>query len=165
MPNVVERSINLVISVCLVSSLIVCLSYAIRYVVFDGLDLTLGMPDLDPMSLFDGIIYELMRGVFWSIGINGHVILAPYKIELFRMTSESLVLIEAGIGTMPILTSNFYDFYTGMGARGTRLAWCYVFYYLRKIKDIELSQKPHYFLVFLILMNPFCMDYRLCLIQ
>ncbi len=122
LPNVVERSINLVISVCLVSSLIVCLSYAIRYVVFDGLDLRLGMPDLDPMSLFDGIIYELIRGVFWSIGINGHVILAPYKIELFRVTSESLVLIEAGIGTMPILTSNFYDFYTGMGGSGNTLS-------------------------------------------
>ncbi len=122
LPNVVERSINLVISVCIVISILLGISYGTKFVILDALHLTLMMPRLDPMSLFDGIIYEFTRGVLWSIGVNGHVILASYKIELFRITSESLALIETGSGTIPILTSNFYDFYTGMGGSGNTLS-------------------------------------------
>ena len=122
LPSIVDRSINLVISVSIISILIVAVSYVLKYIIFDNLHIVLEMPTLDPMSLWDGIIYELSRGLFWSIGINGHVVLSSYKSELFAITEESLVLIELGKGTMPILTSNFYDFYTGMGGSGNTLS-------------------------------------------
>ncbi|MGR6859085.1 EAL domain-containing protein [Aliivibrio salmonicida] len=122
LPNVVERSIHLVISVCIVISVCLGISYGLKYLISDTLHLSFTMPELDPMSLFDGIVYEFMRGTLWSIGVNGHVILASYKIELFRVTSESFALFEAGVRTMPILTSNFYDFYTGMGGAGNTLS-------------------------------------------
>ena len=122
LPSVVGRSINLVISVSTISLFIIAISYVLKNIIFDNLHIVLEMPTLDPMSLFDGIIYELTRGVFWSIGINGHVVLSNYKTELFAVTEESLGLIELGKGTMPILTSNFYDFYTGMGGSGNTLS-------------------------------------------
>lgn len=122
LPSIVERSINLVISVSTISILIVAVSYVLKYIIFDNLHIVLEMPILDPMSLWDGIVYELSRGLFWSIGINGHVVLSSYKTELFSITEESLALIELGKGTMPILTSNFYDFYTGMGGAGNSLS-------------------------------------------
>jgi lactose/cellobiose-specific phosphotransferase system IIC component len=122
LPNVVERSINLVFSVSIVSSICLLISYCLEYLILEVLHLQLTMPKLNPESLVDGVIYEFIRGILWSIGINGHIILASYKIELFRITSESLALIELGMGTMPILTSNFYDFYTGMGGSGNTLS-------------------------------------------
>ncbi|OCH13853.1 diguanylate phosphodiesterase [Aliivibrio sp. 1S165] len=122
LPNVVERSINLVFSVSIVSSICLFISYCLEYLILEVLHLQLTMPKLNPESLVDGVIYEFIRGILWSIGINGHIILASYKIELFRITSESLALIELGMGTMPILTSNFYDFYTGMGGSGNTLS-------------------------------------------
>lgn len=121
-PNIVERSINLVVSVCVVSTILVCLSLPIKIFVLYGIGLTTLMPNLDPMSLTDGIIYESVRGFLWSIGVNGHVILASYKTELYRTTIDSMALYEQGLGSMPIMTSNFYDFYSGMGGAGNTIS-------------------------------------------
>jgi len=121
-PNIVERSINLVVSVCIVSIVLVCISLPIKVFISYGIGLTQLMPSLDPASLLDGVIYETIRGFLWSIGINGHVILASYKTELYRLTIENMALYEQGLAAMPILTSNFYDFYTGMGGAGNTIS-------------------------------------------
>lgn len=80
------------------------------------------IPRLDPISFLDGLIYEVLRGLFWSIGINGHNILHMYKSELYDITMVNITEWHNFGIELNILSTNFYDFFTGIGGSGNMLS-------------------------------------------
>lgn len=130
LPNVVDQSLNLVLGTLLLVTLYVCAGYAVGYWLETNSYIQSLLPSLDTHSLFDAIWYEFLRNLFWSIGINGHIIFSPYKSELYALTQSSFEM-NAQFGTpLPILTSNFYDIYAGIGGAGNTLSlvFCMLFF-------------------------------------
>ncbi|MFA0567996.1 EAL domain-containing protein [Vibrio gallaecicus] len=122
LPNVVEKSIEMILSCSVLVFSFSTISYILRHIIFEDVVLASYFPHLDPHSLLDGIVYELARNLFWAIGVNGHIVLASYKSEIYHM-SMHLVEQHQTLGTpLPILTSNFYDFYAGLGGAGNTLS-------------------------------------------
>lgn len=80
------------------------------------------IPRLDPTSFIDGLIYEVSRGLLWSIGINGHNILHSYKIDLYNITMVNITEWHNFGIELNILSTNFYDFFTGIGGSGNMLS-------------------------------------------
>ena len=130
LPNVVDQSLNLVIGTLLLVTLYVAAGYGVGYWLETNSYLQGLLPSLDTHSLFDAVWYEFLRNLFWSIGINGHIIFSPYKSELYALTQSSFEM-NAQFGTpLPILTSNFYDIYAGIGGAGNTLSlvFCMLFF-------------------------------------
>ncbi|ELP5727486.1 PTS sugar transporter subunit IIC/EAL domain-containing protein [Vibrio vulnificus] len=122
LPNVVDQSMNLVVS----TFLLVVLYSILSYLLSTAVDLTQicewMLPSLTLDCLTHGIVYELARNLLWSLGINGHIVLAPYKAELYEMTQAAFHTSAQTGEPLPILTSNFYDIYAGIGGAGNTLS-------------------------------------------
>ncbi|HBC3533340.1 TPA: PTS sugar transporter subunit IIC/EAL domain-containing protein [Vibrio vulnificus] len=122
LPSVVDQSINLVLSTFLLVLFYTSLGYALEWLVdFTHLS-EWALPKLTLECLSHGVIYEVVRNLFWSLGINGHIVLAPYKAELYELTHNALQVSAQTGSELPILTSNFYDIYAGMGGAGNTLS-------------------------------------------
>ncbi|EHU9470750.1 EAL domain-containing protein [Vibrio vulnificus] len=122
LPSVVDQSINLVLSTFLLVLFYTSLAYALEWLVdFTHLS-EWALPKLTLECLSHGVIYEVVRNLFWSVGINGHIVLAPYKAELYELTHNALQVSAQTGSEPPILTSNFYDIYAGMGGAGNTLS-------------------------------------------
>ncbi|MCF8779186.1 EAL domain-containing protein [Vibrio sp. IRLE0018] len=122
LPNVVDQSLNLVAS----TFLLVVLYSILSFLLSTAVDLTQVsewmLPSLTLDCLTHGVVYELARNLFWSLGINGHIVLAPYKAELYEMTQAAFHISAQTGEPLPILTSNFYDIYAGIGGAGNTLS-------------------------------------------
>lgn len=130
LPNVVDQSLNLVFGTVLLVTFYVLVGYGVGYWFQTSSFIQSLMPQLDTHSLSDAIWYEFARNLFWSVGINGHIIFSPYKSELYALTQSSFEL-NAQFGTpLPILTSNFYDIYAALGGAGNTmsLVFCMLFF-------------------------------------
>lgn len=122
LPNVVDQTINLVGACLFMVALYVGAGILLKGWVVSTAELFKLIPSLNEYSLGDALLYELVRNLFWSIGINGHIVLAPLKSELYAFSAQSFSL-NADFGMqLPILTSNFYDIYAGMGGAGNTLS-------------------------------------------
>ncbi len=121
-PSVVDKSITMVASVCILVTVYSGLSYALRHYVFDDLHLSDYLPDLTLEYLSDGLIYEFVRNLFWSVGVNGHIILASYKTEIYHASIAAIEQHNTYGTPLPIMTSNFYDMYGGMGGSGNTIS-------------------------------------------
>ncbi|WP_045398618.1 EAL domain-containing protein [Vibrio hyugaensis] len=132
LPNIVDQSYNLIMATILLVVGYTLIGYLLGRV-FCAADIAdFLLPNLDPYSLLDGIIYELARNLFWSIGINGHIIFAPYKAELYEASRLAIENHEL-LGTpLPILTTNFFDFYAGMGGAGNTISLVLCMLFLTK---------------------------------
>ncbi|MEO0889439.1 MAG: PTS transporter subunit EIIC, partial [Pseudomonadota bacterium] len=137
LPNVVDQSYNLIVATVVLVVGYTVLGYALGQA-FCAADVAhLLLPKLDPNSLLDGVIYEFVRNLFWSIGINGHIIFAPYKAELYEVTRVAIENHEA-LGTpLPILTTNFFDFYAGMGGAGNTISLVLCMLFLTKNRSYK----------------------------
>lgn len=118
LPNVVDQSLNLVGATILLVAFYSLVGYAVKELVDVLGGISRLIPDLNSYALSDALIYEFLRNLFWSMGINGHIIFSPYKSELYEFTRQSYELHETMGAPLPILTSNFYDIYAGMGGAG-----------------------------------------------
>lgn len=137
LPNVVDQSYNLVMATVVLVVGYSALGYVLGKAVCAADIASFLLPELDPNSLLDGIIYEFVRNLFWSIGINGHIIFAPYKAELYETTRVAIENHEA-LGTpLPILTTNFYDFYAGMGGAGNTISLVLCMLFLTKNRSYK----------------------------
>ncbi|KII76721.1 EAL domain-containing protein [Vibrio renipiscarius] len=122
LPNVVDQTINLVGAAVFMVVLYVGAGTALKGWVLSIGEYSRLIPNLDEYSLGDALLYELARTLFWSIGVNGHIILSSLKSELYEFSAQSYEL-YASIGQpLPILTSNFYDIYAGIGGAGNTLS-------------------------------------------
>jgi len=122
LPNVVDQTINLVGACLFMVVLYVGAGYFITGWIHSFSEFARLIPSLDEYSLGDALLYEFVRNLFWAIGVNGHIIFAPLKAELYEFTHQSFEL-YATFGTpLPILTSNFYDIYAGIGGAGNTLS-------------------------------------------
>ncbi|SMY16368.1 Lichenan permease IIC component [Photobacterium aquimaris] len=99
------------------------------------------IPRLDPTSFFDGLIYEVLRGLLWSIGVNGHNILHTYKAELFNITSINITEWHNYGVDLNILSTNFYDFFTGIGGSGNMLSLVICMLLFAKSKGYKILAK------------------------
>ncbi|PSU91694.1 diguanylate phosphodiesterase [Photobacterium kishitanii] len=99
------------------------------------------IPRLDPTSFFDGLIYEVLRGLLWSIGINGHNILHTYKTELYNVTMVNITEWHNFGADLNILSTNFYDFFTGIGGSGNMLSLAICMLFFAKSKGYKLLAK------------------------
>ncbi|RTZ17226.1 EAL domain-containing protein [Vibrio aquaticus] len=122
LPNVVDQSINLILCTLLLVSFYTMVGHFLGRWFESCSNVSSLVPSIGLHSLFDALWYELLRNVLWSIGINGHIIFSPYKAELYELTQNSFTLYQEMGQSMPILTSNFYDIYAGMGGAGNTLS-------------------------------------------
>ncbi|PSV15834.1 diguanylate phosphodiesterase [Photobacterium kishitanii] len=99
------------------------------------------IPRLDPTSFFDGLIYEVLRGLLWSIGINGHNILHTYKTELYNVTMVNITEWHNFGADLNILSTNFYDFFTGIGGSGNMLSLALCMLFFAKSKGYKILAK------------------------
>ena len=99
------------------------------------------IPRLDPTSFLDGLIYEVLRGLFWSIGINGHNILQMYKSELYDITIINITEWHNFGVDLNILSTNFYDFFTGIGGSGNMLSLAICMIFFAKSKGYKMLAK------------------------
>ncbi len=137
LPNIVDQSYNLIMATTVLVVGYTLLGYVLGRV-FCAADIAgFLLPNLDPYSLSDGVIYELVRNLFWSIGINGHIIFAPYKAELYEATRVAIENHEL-LGTpLPILTTNFFDFYAGLGGAGNTISLVLCMLFLTKNRSYK----------------------------
>ncbi|EGU43410.1 hypothetical protein VII00023_16300 [Vibrio ichthyoenteri ATCC 700023] len=122
LPNVVDQTINLVGAAMFMVVLYVGAGVLLKGWVISSGEFFKLIPSLNEYSLGDAMLYELARNMFWSIGINGHIVLAPLKSELYEFSAQSYNLYADFGVPLPILTSNFYDIYAGMGGAGNTLS-------------------------------------------
>ncbi|WP_221071572.1 EAL domain-containing protein [Vibrio alfacsensis] len=138
LPNVVDQSYNLLMATTVLVVFYAALGYLFG-LMFDVAEIrAFLLPNIEPNSLFDGIIYELVRNLFWAIGINGHVIFASYKAELFEMTQMALQNHELFNTPIPILTTNFFDFYAGLGGAGNTISLVLCMLFLTKNRSYKM---------------------------
>lgn len=112
-----------IISICAVSIIVmVGVSTGIRHLIESiGFHFSI-VPELNPLSFTDGLLYEFLRGVFWSFGINGHNVLHMYKTELYSLTTANIADWQNFGVDLNIVSTNFYDFFTGIGGSGNTLS-------------------------------------------
>lgn len=122
LPNVVDQTINLVGACIFMVVLYAGAGYLFKGWIQSFSEVVRLIPSLDEYSLGDALLYELIRNLFWAIGVNGHIILAPIKSEVYEFSVQSFELHSTFGNPLPILTSNFYDIYAGMGGSGNTLS-------------------------------------------
>ncbi|WP_305425689.1 EAL domain-containing protein [Photobacterium leiognathi] len=120
--SVIDSSVNMMSGAVVSIATMILISQALYFVYKVAVlpfDL---MPSLDPTSFVDGFIYELLRGLFWSVGINGHNVLHMYKAELYDITVMNISAWHNFGLELNIISTNFYDFFTGIGGSGNLLS-------------------------------------------
>ncbi|WP_194437760.1 EAL domain-containing protein [Vibrio fluminensis] len=122
LPNVVDQTINLVGACIFMVVLYAGAGFLFKGWIQSFSEFARLIPSLNEYSLGDALLYELVRNLFWSIGVNGHIILAPLKSELYEFSLQSYELYHSFGTELPILTSNFYDIYAAMGGSGNTLS-------------------------------------------
>ncbi|MGF1702272.1 EAL domain-containing protein [Photobacterium makurazakiensis] len=98
-------------------------------------------PELDPTSFYDGLLYEFIRGLLWSIGINGHNVLHMFKTELYDITISNMADWNNFGTDLNIISTNFYDFFTGMGGSGNTLSLVLCILLFSKNKSYRILAK------------------------
>jgi len=122
LPNVVDQSINLILATVLLVLVYTVIGHLLGSWFQSCTNASSLLPELGVNSLFDALWYELIRNLLWCIGINGHIIFSPYKADLYELTQQSFLLYSQWGNELPILTSNFYDIYAGIGGSGNTLS-------------------------------------------
>lgn len=130
-PSVISDSINVSYKVMIITISLLIASIPIG-LTFEFIASFIPAMPLRLDVLTDGILYEAARGILWSLGMNGHVILGSYKSELYLATGDAISLYNQGIGELPILSTNFYDLYSGMGDAGNTISLMICMLFLSK---------------------------------
>ncbi|PQJ62185.1 EAL domain-containing protein [Photobacterium angustum] len=120
--SVIDSSANMLLGAIVSIGALITFSQLIYFVVNSVSIPSSLLPSLDPTSFVDGLIYELLRGAFWSVGINGHNVLHMYKAELYDITMVNISAWHNFGVDLNIISTNFYDFFTGIGGSGNLLS-------------------------------------------
>ncbi|AJR05526.1 diguanylate phosphodiesterase [Photobacterium gaetbulicola] len=118
----VDSSIQMIVTCVLTLAILIIAAHSSAVVFKTFIQPEIVVPELDPSSLKDGLIYELVRGILWSLGINGHNILHVYKTELYDISIANMADWKNFGAEINIISTNFYDFFTGMGGSGNTIS-------------------------------------------
>ncbi|WP_281222868.1 EAL domain-containing protein [Photobacterium sanguinicancri] len=116
--SVVDNSLKVLACYILSLTSIVLVSSFIKVMLMPTLSLYNWFPVLNPLDFTDAMIYEFIRSILWSFGINGHNVLHTYKSELYDITVANIEAWRNSGDALNIISANFYDFFTGMGGSG-----------------------------------------------
>ncbi|WP_261859024.1 EAL domain-containing protein [Photobacterium sanguinicancri] len=116
--SVVDNSLKVLACYMLSLTSIVLVSSFIKVMLMPTLSLYNWFPVLNPLDFTDAMIYEFIRSILWSFGINGHNVLHTYKSELYDITVANIEAWRNSGDALNIISANFYDFFTGMGGSG-----------------------------------------------
>ncbi len=119
--NIIDNSFG-VLSVSLLSVILLIIGGYLMKALFLWGSQWWYFPELDLTSFQDGLIYELLRQVSWSLGINGHNVFQVLKADLYAITIGNLSDAQNFGADISIISTNFYDFFTGIGGSGNTLA-------------------------------------------
>ncbi|WP_253952065.1 EAL domain-containing protein [Photobacterium sanctipauli] len=139
--SVVDNSANMIM-ICILSLGSVLSFFFIAELFFEAYILPLvQLPSLDPSSFYDGLLYEFIRGVLWSVGVNGHNVLHMFKTELYDITVANMADWHNFGTELNIISTNFYDFYTGMGGSGNTISLVLCMLFFSKNKNYRMLAK------------------------
>ena len=116
--SVVDNSLKVLACYILSLTSIVLVSSFIKVMLMPTFSLYNWFPVLNPLDFTDAMIYEFIRSILWSFGINGHNVLHTYKYELYDITVANIEAWRNSGDALNIISANFYDFFTGMGGSG-----------------------------------------------
>ncbi|MGF1833267.1 EAL domain-containing protein [Photobacterium sanguinicancri] len=116
--SVVDNSLKVLACYILSLTSIVLVSSFIKVMLMPTFSLYNWFPVLNPLDFTDAMIYEFIRSILWSFGINGHNVLHTYKSELYDITVANIEAWRNSGDALNIISANFYDFFTGMGGSG-----------------------------------------------
>ncbi|MDO6541825.1 EAL domain-containing protein [Photobacterium sanguinicancri] len=116
--SVVDNSLKVLACYILSLTSIVLVSSFIKVMIMPTFSLYNWFPVLNPLDFTDAMIYEFIRSILWSFGINGHNVLHTYKSELYDITVANIEAWRNSGDALNIISANFYDFFTGMGGSG-----------------------------------------------
>ncbi|WP_082008699.1 EAL domain-containing protein [Photobacterium gaetbulicola] len=137
----VDSSIQMIVTCVLTLAILIIAAHSSAVVFKTFIQPDIVVPELDPSSLKDGLIYELVRGVLWSLGINGHNILHVYKAELYDISIANMADWKNFGTELNIISTNFYDFFTGMGGSGNTISLVICMLFFAKSKGYRLLAK------------------------
>ena len=139
--STVDSSIQMIVTCVLTLAILTFVSHLLFYTFIQFIQPEITLPELDPTSFYDGLFYEFIRGVLWSVGINGHNILHMYKTELYDISIANMADWK-NLGTdLNIISTNFYDFFTGMGGSGNTISLVFCMLFFAKGKGYRLLAK------------------------
>ena len=139
--STVDSSIQMIVTCVLTLAILTFLSHLFFFIFNQFIQPEITLPELDPTSFYDGLFYEFIRGVLWSVGINGHNILHMYKTELYDISIANMADWK-NLGTdLNIISTNFYDFFTGMGGSGNTISLVLCMLFFAKGKGYRLLAK------------------------
>ncbi|PSU59570.1 diguanylate phosphodiesterase [Photobacterium aphoticum] len=136
--TVIDTSANMLVACLFALGVLLVSCYFIEMVFHFYLSSYLTLPDLDPTSFYDGLLYELIRGLFWSVGVNGHNVLHMFKTELYELSMSNMADWRNFGTDLNIISTNFYDFFTGLGGSGNTLSLVLCMLFFAKSKGYQL---------------------------
>lgn len=120
--SIVDNSVNMIVTCALAIGSVVSVCYLIKLTLRATVFELPFVLELDLTSFGDGLVYEFIRGLLWSVGINGHNILHLFKTELYDITVANMADWQSFGSDLNIISTNFYDFFTGMGGSGNTIS-------------------------------------------
>ena len=136
--NVIDTSVNMLVACMMALGALLVACYFIELFFSQYISAYLTLPDLDPTSFYDGLLYELIRGLFWSVGVNGHNVLHMFKTELYELSMSNMADWRNFGTDLNIISTNFYDFFTGLGGSGNTLSLVLCMLFFAKSKGYQL---------------------------
>ena len=120
--STVDSSIQMIVTCVLTLAILIFSSHLIFFTFTYFIQPEITFPVLDPTSFYDGLLYEFIRGLLWSVGVNGHNILHMYKTELYDISIANIADWKNFGTDLNVISTNFYDFFTGMGGSGNTIS-------------------------------------------
>ncbi|MGF1688326.1 EAL domain-containing protein [Photobacterium japonica] len=136
--NVIDTSANMLVACMIALGALLVFCYFIELLFSQYISPYLTLPELDPTSFYDGLLYELIRGLFWSVGVNGHNVLHMFKTELYELSMANMADWRNFGTDLNIISTNFYDFFTGIGGSGNTLSLVLCMLFFAKSKGYQL---------------------------
>ena len=139
--STVDASIQMIVTCVLTLAILIIGSHLLSFIFTHFIEPEIVFPKLDPTSFYDGLLYEFIRGLLWSVGVNGHNILHMYKTELYDISIANMADWKNFGTDLNIISTNFYDFFTGMGGSGNTISLVMCMLFFAKGKGYRLLAK------------------------
>lgn len=97
-----------------------------------------------PDSYLNGLVYELVRGVSWFLGIHGQLMFQDVGYEFIRQSNINIQQWESGVSPLNILNQSFYDVWCSTGGTGSTLSLlvCLIFSKANQYKKLIRMALP-----------------------